>query len=185
VGEVFLDRIDGDEELPRDLPVRLARSDETQHLELAFAQGIGKRLGGSRTIWYRAERTTSGGSTKGREELAHVPRRDVLRSGTREPLLPLRSEPLLQQRGHRLALVHKRAYVAFWFGERQRSFKSGHRSGFIASGFTASGIERQGLDCQYLYGAAGFAPKFVLDSKLQTLNLNYKQLLEPLQSLGP
>ena len=38
VGEVFLYGIDGDEELPGDLPVRLACGDEPEDLELSFAQ---------------------------------------------------------------------------------------------------------------------------------------------------
>ncbi len=30
-----------------------------------------------------------------------------------------------------------------------------------------------------IFGGAGVAPKFAFDSELQTLNLNYKRLLEP------
>ena len=64
VSEVFLYGIDGNEELPGYLPVRLASRNRAQHLELSFAQGIGERLGGSKRIRFCAERTTSRGSTE-------------------------------------------------------------------------------------------------------------------------
>ena len=47
VSEVFLNGIDGDEELPGYFSVRLASRDKAQHLKLSSAQEIGERSGGS------------------------------------------------------------------------------------------------------------------------------------------
>jgi hypothetical protein len=80
VSEVFLDGIDGDEELLGYLLVRLASHYKAQHFELSSAQEIGERVGRSQRICFGAQRTTFKGSTEPREQLTHVLRRDILRA---------------------------------------------------------------------------------------------------------
>src|SRR6266545_1288616 len=108
VAGVLLHRLQRDHQLPGDLPVRPARSQQPQHLELPVGQGLdsaGRAGGGA----LRLSRTAGGGPERPDDPVQVLPHR----AGACRNAAPLPcADEAAQERGHRRALVGEDADVA-------------------------------------------------------------------------